>query len=335
MWEEILLQGIKILGIASFAPETEITNEDFTKIIDTSEEWITTRTGIKKRHFAMGTATWEMGLNASREAISRSGITAEDIDLIICTTVTPDTLVPSTACKIQRELGVSGCMAFDINGACSGFVYAVDIAHKYLSAGTVKNVLVVSVEILSRITDYSDRSSCILFGDGAAAAVISASDSPFSSFMGADGRGAHYLRAASIRTRKNPFYDVKNIPYEPIDDNNGLLYQDGKEVYKFAVGIMPLAVKTVLENVGVSISDVDLIIPHQANIRIIQTAASKLETSIDKFYINIENFGNTSSASIPNALNESIEKGKVKRGDKIVLVGFGAGLTYGAVYFEY
>ncbi len=335
MREEILLQGIKILGMASFAPQTEITNEDFTKIIDTNDEWITTRTGIKKRHYAMGTTTCEMGLNASREAIARSGISAEDIDLIICTTVTPDTLVPSTACRIQRELGVSGCMAFDINGACSGFVYAVDIAHKYLSSGAVKNVLVVSVEILSRIVDYKDRASCILFGDGAAAAVITAADLPFSSFLGADGRGADYLKASSIHTEKNPFYEVKNIPYEPVDDNNGLLYQDGKEVYKFAVGIMPLAVKTVLEKAGVSIDDVDLIIPHQANIRIIQTAASKLDTSFDKFYLNIENFGNTSSASIPNAFNEAIEKGKIKRGDKIVLVGFGAGLTYGAVYFEY
>ncbi len=335
MREEILLQGIKILGMSSFVPQTEITNEDFTKIIDTNDEWITTRTGIKKRHYAMGTQTWEMGLNAAEKAISQSGITAEDIDLIICTTVTPDTLVPSTACKIQRELGISGCMAFDINGACSGFVYAVDIAHKYLSAGTARNVLIVSVEILSRIIDYKDRSSCILFGDGAAAAVVSASDSPFYSFLGADGRGADYLRASSVHTEKNPFYDVKNIPYEPVDDNNGLLYQDGKEVYKFAVGIMPLAIKTVLEKAGVSIDDVDTIIPHQANIRIIQTAASKLGTPSEKFYMNIENYGNTSSASIPNAFNEAIEKGKIKRGDKIVLVGFGAGLTYGAVYFEY
>lgn len=329
------MYGIKILGTSSYVPETIVVNDDFTKIIETSDEWISTRTGIKKRHYAMGMPTWKMGFNAAVKAIENSGISKEDIDLIICTTVTPDTLAPSTACIIQRELEAYGCMAMDINGACSGFVYAVDMAHKYLMAGDVKKVLVISAEALSKYADFKDRSSCILFGDGAAAAVIESADIPYSSFLGADGRGADYLKVSSLNNQYNPFFKVKNIDYEKPSDNDGLLFQDGKEVYKFAVGMMPIAINKVVEKSGLSYDDIDVIIPHQANIRIIQTAASKLDISMEKFYLNISDYGNTSSASIPIALNEAIEKGRIKRGDTLVMVGFGAGMTYGAICMTY
>lgn len=329
------MRGIKILSIASYIPETVITNEDFTSFIETSDEWITTRTGIKTRHCAMDMPTWKIGSLAAEKAIEKSGVSRNEIDLIICTTVTPDTLIPSTACYIQNELDMAGCMAFDINCACSGFVYAVDMAQKYLASGSVRNVLVVSAEELSKVTDYSDRASCILFGDGAAAAVIGPSDSSYSSFLGADGRGAGFLRATSVHTVPHPFFKLKNVDPGIDENDKGHLFQDGKEVYKFAVAMMPQAVENVLERAGLEVADIDRIIPHQANIRIIQTAASKLGVDMDKFYLNIEKYGNTSSASIPIALTEAIENGAVKRGDKIVLVGFGAGLTYGAVCIEF
>lgn len=329
------MQGIKILSIASYAPETIISNDDFTSFIETNDEWITTRTGIKTRHLAMGMPTWKIGSNAAEKAIEKAGISKDEIDLIICTTITPDTLIPSTACYIQRELGMSGCMAFDINSACSGFVYGIDMAQKYIASGSVRNVLVVSSEELSKITDYTDRASCILFGDGAAAAVVAPSDTAYSSFLGADGRGADFLRATCITPVPHPFFELKNINHEVDENDNGKLFQDGKEVYKFAVSIMPFAVEKALEKAGLSVDDIDAFIPHQANIRIIQTAASKLGVPMDKFCLNIEKYGNTSSASIPLALCDAIEEGKVKRGDKIVMVGFGAGLTYGAVCIEY
>ena len=330
-----MLQGIKISGIASYVPETVIENNDFTSFIETNDEWITTRTGIKTRHCAMNMPTWKMGSSAAEKAITVSGISRDEIDLIICTTVTPDTLIPSTACLIQKELGMEGCMAFDINCACSGFVYAVDMAQKYIAAGSARNVLVVSAETLSKVVDYTDRSSCILFGDGSAAAVISPSDTSYSSFLGADGRGSGYLKASSVHPVTHPLFAAKGIEPETDENDHGQLFQDGKEVYKFAVATMPMIIEKVIEKAGLTVNDIDRIVPHQANIRIIQTAASKLGLPMEKFFINIEKYGNTSSASIPIALTEAIDNGIIKRGDKIVLAGFGAGLTYGAVCLKY
>ena len=211
----------------------------------------------------------------------------------------------------------------------------VEMAQKYLASDSVRNVLIVSAEELSKVTNYNDRASCVLFGDGAAAAVIGSSESSFSSFLGADGSGAEFLRAVSVHPVPNPFFELKGVAPRTDPAEKGQLFQDGKEVYKFAVSMMPHAVETVLEKAGLTVEDIDMIIPHQANIRIIQTAASKLGADMDKFYVNIEKYGNTSSASIPIALTEAVETGAVKRGDRLVLVGFGAGLTYGAVCMEY
>ncbi|MDO5560419.1 MAG: beta-ketoacyl-ACP synthase III [Oscillospiraceae bacterium] len=324
------MQGIKILGSASYCPETVATNDDFTKIIETNDEWITTRTGVRQRHIAVGETTFTMGVNAARKAVEASGLAKEEIDMIICSTVTPDSFFPSMSCVIQKELDIPGCMAFDISAACSGFVYVLDIAQKYIASGNAKHILVVSAEKLSKLVDYTDRSSCILFGDGAAAVVLGESQTLFSSYMGADGRGCDYLRATCQTGIPCPLFEE-----ELLSDDTGKIFQNGKEVYKFATSVMPKAIAEAAARADIDVNDIDIFIPHQANIRIIKTAASKLGISDEKFYVNIENYGNTSSASIPIALHEAIENKKIKRGDKVLLVGFGAGLTYGAVLIEY
>ncbi len=328
--------GVKVKGIGRAVPEVIATNEDFAKIVDTNDEWITQRTGIKTRHISNGEPTYYFGAKAAKEAIADAGLEASDIGLIIVTTVTPDYYTPSTACLIQRELGVSGCPAFDVNAACSGFVYAVDMARRYLACGDIKYALVVASEELSKFVDYEDRSTCILFGDAAAAVVLEkAEDTLFSSFLAADGSGANYLASRAMHTI-NPFrdqdytYDM-NMP-EP---HKHYLLQDGKEVYKFATNALPTACKEACDKAGITPDELDAIIPHQANVRIIETAAKKLHVSMDKMVLNIADYGNTSSASIPNAFYDGVKSGRIKRGDKVCFVGFGGGLTYGATIIEY
>lgn len=329
--------GIKIAGTGMYVPEKVITNEDFADIVETSDEWITTRTGMKKRHLSEGEPTWYMGTKACEDAMKKAGIDASEIGLIIDTSCTTDYYTPSMSCIIQREIGADSSMTIDVNCACAGFVYGVDMARRYLATDeNIKYVVVVANENLSKIVDYSDRATCVLFGDGAAACILErAEDTLFTSHLGAEGTGAKYLFARSI-SPDNPFMSEKKEEYS--DDfpksNSHYLYQNGKEVYKFAIRALPNAVKKAAEKIGLSIEDIDLIIPHQANIRIIETAANKLGLPMDKFFINLKKYGNTSSATIPLALNEAIEEGKVKKGDKVCLVGFGAGLTYGAVIFE-
>jgi len=313
-----------------------VENDDFAKIVETSDEWIYTRTGMKKRHLSQGEPTWFMASEAAKKAIEAAGISANEIDLIVHSSVTPDYFTPSVACMLQRELGINECIAFDINAACSGFVYGMDAARRYLATGDVKNALIVGAENLSKITDYTDRGSCILFGDGAGACVITASDALYSSHMGADGAGAKFMVSRSYPPAnafmpENPVKHDDGIP----ESNSHYLYMDGKEVYKFAIKALPLAVNKALEKTDLTIEDISVIIPHQANIRIIETAAQRLGVTMDKMMVNIEEYGNTSSASIILAFDEAIRDGRIKRGDKVCLVGFGAGLTYGAVIFEY
>ncbi len=331
----ILLQGIKILGTGHYSPQQIVTNEYLSKFMDTNDEWITTRTGISKRHVSDGEPTWYMAAKAAEQALEASGVSADEIDLIILSSTTEDFYLPSGACMVQREIGATGCMAIDINCACSGFVYALDMARRYLAFDDVKKVLVIAGESLSKIIDYEDRSTCILFGDGAGACIVEASDSLYASFHGADGNGAKFLVARHM-------YEVPEIikGSQTFDDglpNNNKRYiiQDGKEVYKFATSTLPMAAEKAAERAGISIEDIDFFVPHQANIRIIETAAKKLKVSMDKFIVNISEYANTSSASIPLAFDEAVRDGRIKRGDKICFVGFGAGLTYGAVVFEY
>ncbi|MFA5657810.1 MAG: beta-ketoacyl-ACP synthase III [Oscillospiraceae bacterium] len=331
------MNGVKILGVGSYAPERIVTNEDFTRIIETSDEWITTRTGMKKRHISQGEPTWFMGTRAVQAAIENAGIDSKDIGLIISTSITADFYAPSMSCIIQREIGAIDAMTIDVNCACAGFVYGFDMARRYLiTDDSLKYAVVVANENLSKLTDYSDRSTCVLFGDGAAACILELSkDTLYSSFLGADGTGASYLFTRSIPS-KNAFMPEKKLEFPDgfPESNSHYIYQNGKEVYKFAIKALPNAINKALEKTDLAINDIDLIIPHQANTRIIETAAQRLGISMDKMYLNIEEYGNTSSASIPLALDEAWKTGRIKKGDNICLVGFGAGLTYAAVIFE-
>ncbi|MCM1006628.1 MAG: ketoacyl-ACP synthase III [Ruminococcus flavefaciens] len=327
--------GINILGMGSYVPEQKMTNDDFTKFVETNDEWIRTRTGISERHMAGWEPTWYMGKMASVAALERSGVTADEVGLVISTSVTPDFLTPSMASVIQYEIGANNAAAFDLNAACTGFVYALDTARRFLETDdSLKYVLVVANESLSRFVDFEDRSTCVLFGDGAAAAVVERSDKLFSSYLGSDGSGARVLFARSLDVApqvklESDFDD--GFPEKPLHQ----LYQNGKEVYKFATQALPKSFELAAEKVGVTKDEIDWFIPHQANVRIIETAAKKLKVGMDKFIVTLDHFGNTSSASIPLALNEGIEKGIVKRGQKLALIGFGAGLTYGGIVMEY
>ncbi len=327
--------GINILGMGSYLPEQVLANDDFKKFVDTNDEWITTRTGIRSRHMAGWEPTWYMGKLAAQKAIEKSGVDPKEIGLVICSTITSDFLTPSVASLLQYELGIENAAAFDMNAACSGFVYMLDTAHRYLSTDDdLKYVLIVSAESLSRFIDYQDRGTCILFGDGAAAAVIEKSDKMYSSFLGSDGSGARKLFARNLEVAPEVRVDHEfdsGFPEKPPHQ----LYQDGKEVYKFAVKALPKAFSNAAAKIGVTVDDIDLFVPHQANVRIIETAAKNLKASIDKFAVTLDHHGNTSSASIPLALCEYIEKGAIQRGQKLALVGFGAGLSYGSVIIEY
>lgn len=328
--------GINILGTGSYVPEQKLTNDDFTRFVETSDEWIRTRTGITERRMAGWEPTWYMGSEASQKAIEAAGINPEDIGLVISCTITNDFLTPSTASIIQDKVGASNAAAFDLNAACSGFVYAMDTANRFLATDdSMKYVLVVATEALSRFIDFSDRTTCILFGDGASAAIVERSDKMYSSCLASDGSGAQALYARNLSIAPEVAVEHEFDDGFEIKDNMHRLIQDGKTVYKFAVNALPKAFETAAEKIGVTKDDIDWFIPHQANIRIIETAAKKLGVSMEKFVVTLDHYGNTSSASIPLALDEAIRNGTVKKGDKIALIGFGAGLTYGGIVMEY
>ncbi len=335
--------GLHILGTGSFSPEGKLTNDGLTQFIETNDEWIRTRTGISERCVAIGEPTWYMGAQAAKSAIEAANIDPAEIALIIDTTITQDYCTPSVSCIIQRETGAVNAACFDLNAACSGFVYAMDMAHRFLKTEpSSKYALVIANEQLSRITNYEDRSSCILFGDGAAAAVVEyKEDALYSSHLGADGTGAKFLFAKSALP-KSPFIDDNMASKQWHDFDaapEGKYYygmkQDGKEVYRFATQAMPKAAKAAADKIDFELCQLDKIVPHQANIRIIETAMKNMKLPMEKAVVNIENHGNTSSASIPIALDEAVRSGEIKRGDKICLVGFGAGLTYAAIIMEY
>ena len=327
--------GINILSTGCYVPEQKLKNDDFKKFIDTSDEWIRTRTGITERPMAGWEPCWYMGAKASEQAVQRAGISRDDIGLIISCTITSDFLTPSMASVIQREINAPNAAAFDLNAACSGFVYALDTARRFLETDdSLKYVLVVANEALSRFIDFSDRTTCILFGDGAAAVIVERSNKLYSSHLASDGTGAKYLCARNLSPAEevaveSDFND--GFPEKPPHQ----LVQDGKEVYKFATKALPKSFELAAAKIGISSDDIDWFIPHQANVRIIETAAKKFGVSMDRFIITLDHFGNTSSASIPLALNEGIEKGLIKRGQKLALIGFGAGLTYGGIILEY
>ncbi|MFD0867555.1 3-oxoacyl-ACP synthase III [Chlamydia abortus] len=321
------LTPVGIIGTGKYVPERVLTNQDLEKMVDTNDEWISTRTGIKERRLASEhEASSDLAFQAAQVALEQAGITAEQLDLILVASITPDMAFPSTACILQDRLGAKKAAAFDLSAACSGFIYGLANASNFIAMGTYKYALVVGAECLSKITDYTDRNTCILFGDGAGAAVLGpvAEGRGFRSFeLGADGSGGELLKIAGGGSR---------CPASPasLEQKQHYIYMAGKEVFKFAVKIMGSAAEEALNKAGISKSEIDLLVPHQANIRIIQAALNRLELPEDKCMINLQKYGNVSAASIPIALAEAVEEGRVKEGDCIVLVGFGGGLTWGA-----
>jgi 3-oxoacyl-[acyl-carrier-protein] synthase III len=318
-----------IRGTGYAVPDKVMTNEDFEKIIDTSDEWITKRTGIKERRICSeGESTKGLAVQAARNAIADAGIEADQLDLIICATITPELPFPATACLVQNELGLSGVPAFDVSGACSGFVYGLTIGSKFIETGMHKRVMVIGVDVMSRFTDYSDRGSCILFGDGAGAVILEATEEPRGvvfTTMHAEGSGWDFIHVPAGGTAKPP-------SAETIAAGEHYVRMRGRDVYKFAVEKMQWLLGECMDKAGLTVDDVDLVIPHQVNVRIIKSATEKFDFPMDKIYLNIERYGNTSGASVPMALAEAREKGLVKSGDNLLLVAFGAGLTWaGAV----
>jgi len=313
-------------------PERRISNDELATIVDTTDEWIRSHTGIGSRHIAAdGSLTSDMSVAAARKAMAKAGIAAEDLDLIVVATATPDYFgFPSTACIVQEKLGAKNCAAFDLTAGCSGFVYALNVASGYLETNRARHALVLGAETLSRITNWEDRGTCVLLGDGAGAAVLSRRDegenAVLANVLGADGSGAKDLYMIQAERSKT---------FSPAPPVVPLLYMNGRNVYNFAVKIIPQMVQRLLENCGRKLDDIAWIVPHQANARIIQAAAKRLGLPEERFYMNIEEYANTSSASIPIALNEMDEKGLLKRGDLIMLLAFGAGLTYGGTILRW
>lgn len=324
--------GISIIGTGSYIPKKAIFNKDFEKIIDTTDEWITTRTGINKRYVTTDENTSTMGGFAAENLLKKHNIDPLSIDVVLVSTVTADYLTPSTACMVANYIGATNAINFDINVACAGFVYALDLAKMYLSQDEYNRVLIVSSETMSKITDYSDRTTCVLFGDGAGACLLEKSDADYSCFLGSDPTGVSKLFARGV-TSTNPFmeteYDRNSDGF--VETNGNFLYQNGKEVYKFATRIVPLAVTEACKKANITAEELDWIIPHQANIRIIETSAKNLKLPIEKFLINIKEYGNMSSACIPVCLDQALQDGRLQKGNKVCMVGFGAGLSYGAI----
>ncbi|WP_127585765.1 beta-ketoacyl-ACP synthase III [Paenibacillus koleovorans] len=318
---------VGIWGTGMYVPERVLSNAELEKMVDTNDEWIVTRTGIKERRIASAEqASSDLAYHASVEALANAGITAEDLDLIIVATITPDMAFPSTSCILQDKLGAKKAAAFDLSAACSGFIYGLANAANFIATGIYKHVLVVGTECLSKITDYTDRNTCILFGDGAGAVVLGEVEEGrgFRSFeLGADGSGGPLLTAAGGGSR-NP------ISQEVLESKKQFIYMAGKEVFKFAVKIMGSAGEEALRKAGLDKTDIDLLVPHQANFRIIQSSLERLSLPEDKCMINLNKYGNMSAASIPVALAEANKEGRIKPGDTLLLVGFGGGLTWGA-----
>lgn len=322
----------RIVGTGHCLPETVVTNDDLAKIMDTSDEWISSRTGIRQRRLAKEETTASMSAEAAKRALEDAGMKAEDIDLIIVATVSADHVTPSCACEVQAMIGAEKAVAFDINAACSGFLFALNTASMYLKEGVYRNAVVIGAETLSKIMDWSDRSTCVLFGDGAGAAVVQAEED------GAEGRGLISFTQASDgsrgmvlacknRTNNNPLVSTGTEP--------DYVHMDGQEVYKFAVSTVPASIEEVVEKAGMEIADIKYFLLHQANIRILQSVAKRLKVSQDKFPISLDHCGNISAASVPILLDEVNKKGMLEKGDKIVLAGFGGGLTWGACVLEW
>ena len=325
--------GARIASVGCYVPDRVMSNADFEKILDTSDDWIVSRTGMRERRYASETqASSDLATRAGRHALERCGLAATDVDCYIVATVTPDYQFPATACIVAANLGAVGKPAFDIEIACSGFIYALPMAASFVRAGIFRRVMIVGVETLSRIMNFKDRSTSILFGDGAGAAIVErtavADDCFLDCELGADGSNPELLcvKAGGSRHPMTP---------ERLEASEDKVQMSGREIYRYAVNTMVETSKTVLARVGLAPRDVSWVIPHQANLRIIEAAAKRLKIPREKIIVNIERYGNTSSASIPIALSETIDRGKLKDGDLILFTGFGGGLSWGSVAWRW
>ncbi|TVO70485.1 beta-ketoacyl-ACP synthase III [Sedimenticola selenatireducens] len=318
----------RIIGTGSYLPENVLTNDDLAKMVDTSDQWIRERTGIHKRHIAVeGETTCDLAEKAARNAIEASGKSISDIDLIVVATTTADQIFPSTACLLQSRLDIHGCAAFDVQAVCTGFIYALSVADNFIRAGNATCALVVGAETFSRILNWEDRGTCILFGDGAGAVVIEKSDEPgiLSTHLHADGDYANLLHVPEGVSKG---YDV-------VRQNAAFVEMKGNEVFKMAVNTLGRIVDETLDKNGMQKSDVDWLIPHQANIRIIKATARKLGMPMDQVVVTVHDHGNTSAASVPLALDVAVRDGRIKRGETLLMEAFGGGFTWGSVLARY
>jgi 3-oxoacyl-[acyl-carrier-protein] synthase III len=309
----------KIAGTGSYLPNKILTNKDLESMVDTTDEWIFTRTGIRQRHIVEDQLTSDLAFEAAKNAIEAAEIDAQQIDLIIVATTTPDKIFPSVATMLQRKLGIAGCPAFDVQAVCSGFIYALATADNFIKAGNFKCVLVIGAETFSRITDYTDRSNCILWGDGAGAVILQASNEPgiLSTHIHADGN----------------YEKMLHVPRN--NDGRQCVMMEGNAVFKMAVNTLDQIVDETLEANQMKKSDIDWLVPHQANVRILQATAKKLDMSMDKVIVTVDKQGNTSAASIPLALDTAVRDGRIKRGHTILMEAFGGGFTWGSALIKY
>lgn len=318
----------RIVGTGGYLPEKVITNKDLEKLVDTTDQWITERTGIKKRHIAEDDqTTCDLAEHATRNALDAAGLEANDIDLIIVATTTPNQVFPSTACLLQARLDIHGCPAFDVQAVCTGFVYALSIADKFIRTGAAKTALVVGAETMSRIVDWKDRGTCVLFGDGAGAVILQSSDEPgiLSSHLHADGAYESLLTVPhGISTG-----------YDKVIDGSAYISMQGNEVFKIAVNTLGRIVDETLMANHLEKSDIDWLVPHQANIRIIAATAKKLKMPMEQVVVTVQEHGNTSAASVPLAFNVAVQDGRIKRGDTVLLEAFGGGFTWGSTLLKY
>ncbi len=322
-----IFKSVGIVGTGRCLPEKILTNFDLEKMVETSDEWIRTRTGISERRISQADiATSDLATDAALKAMEDAGVTAGELDMIIVATVTPDTAFPSTACIVQSNLNAVNASAFDIEAACTGFIYGLSIGEKFISTGDAKTVLVIGAETLSKICNWDDRNTCVLFGDGAGAAIlkeVEEGEGILATLIGAEGWKGQVLTLPAGGSRMP-------ASVETVKAGKHYIHMDGSEVYKFAVNIMPLATQRVVKKAGLTIEEIDFLVPHQANSRIVQAAAKRLKMDSGKIFVNLNKYGNMSSASVPVALDEALEQGLIKKGDNVVLVGFGAGLTWGS-----
>lgn len=325
-------KSIGIRGLGVCVPDRVLTNKDLEAMVETSDEWITSRTGIKERRIlSPGQMPSDIGKPAAAAAIKDAGLTPQDIQAVVCCTYTPDYSIPSTGCIIQGALGIPSCMAFDLNAACSGFVFGLQVANGLVATGVAKNVVVVAVDCVSRILDYTDRETCVLFGDGAGAVVVGEVPEGHGFLghcAGADGASGHLIQQ-TVGAPGNP------VTPENMNSRDRYVKMNGREVYKFAVRVVSEAMEKAMNDAGITVADIDLLVPHQANIRIIESAMTRFSIAPEKVITNMDVYGNTSAASIPLALDTARKAGKLHKGTTCAFVAFGAGLTYGATIVKW